>query len=347
MKKLPLVSILIPNYNYARTIREAIESAINQTYPKKEIIVLDNHSTDDSYKIAKEYRKYGVKVYRNKRNMGAHSHNRLICMSKGKYVHVLHSDDAILPTFIEECVNLMEKHPNVGFTVTERYEVDESSNPIPMAPPFYNTSCIIPAEQQKSVLLMASYYVPSQTVIRKEILERIGLYKIEITTFMDWWLLYECSSISDMGCINKPLCQYRVWKASDTNYMTKHMIMPLAGFLNRMSMIEIAREENDLPMLERETAAVYKQADLTLKLGVDVIRYGLMDTGRKYLSMAQAFSLDIIKSDLYIAIKKYLDESDKSGITIDEYLEQCGLSGKRNQSYDPPNGFIIYEDNIG
>ena len=207
--KMPLVSILIPNYNYETTIDECIQSAIAQTYPNCEILVLDNNSTDNSYKRIKKYRKNGVKTWRNKVNIGVISHNKLITLAKGKYVHVLHSDDAIYPTFIEECAQLMENNPNVGIAVTEREEIDGDGNLLEPVPPFYNTSCIIPGMSQKGVLTMASYYVPSQTVYKREILERAGLYNI--ACFMDWWMLYSCSCMSDMGCINKILCKYRVW----------------------------------------------------------------------------------------------------------------------------------------
>jgi len=345
MKKNPLVSILIPNYNYENTIAEAIESALNQSYLKIEIIVLDNHSTDNSYKVAKKFRKYGVKVYRNKRNIGVSSHNLLLGLAKGKYIHILHSDDAIEPSFIEKCVSLMEENPNVGVVVTERQEMDESSNLIDMAPPFYNSSCIIPAQSQRSVLLMASYYIPSETVYRREVLERTGFYEVNITNFMDWWLLYKCCCISDMGCINKPLCRYRIWRGSETNYMVSHMIMPLNGFLIRKKMLEYARLENDTIMLSRAEEAIEKQADLTVKLGIEVIRAGMLHAGRQYLSLAESYSKQILLSDLYQAVDCYL----KDGILrekqeIDTYLMEKGLARKRNRSYNPPENYIPYND---
>lgn len=339
----PLVSILIPNYNYEKHLEETIKSALAQTYPNIEILFLDNHSTDNSYKIAKKYRKYGVKVYRLKRNIGVKSHNILLHMAKGKYVHVLHSDDSVLPTFIEECVELMEKNPNVGYTVTERMEIDQYNNELDTALPFYDRSCIIPANSQRCVLLMASYYIPSQTVFRREVLERTGFYEVDITNFMDWWLLYKCSCVSDMGCINKPLCRYRIWVGSSTSYMVKNLIMPLNGYLIRREMLNFARKENDIRMLAREEEAREKQADLTLKLGVDAIRFGLLEVGEKYLELAQAYSLNIVESSLYKGIKRYLENKETNNISIDEFLHDNGLAGKRVKSYSPPEDYLAYE----
>lgn len=333
---------MIPNYNYEATIAETMESALAQDYGNTEIIVLDNHSTDNSYRIARKYRRAGVRVYRTKRNIGVTSHNVLIRMARGKYVHILHSDDMVKPSFISECVELMERNPNVGFTVTEREEIDEKGRLRDMAPPFYDRSCIVPAESQKCVILMASYYIPSQTVFRRSVLEKTGGYEVTITNFMDWWLLYKCSCISDMGCINKPLCRYRIWPGSETSYMVKHMYMPIQGFLNRVTMLDFAHIEQDRRMLEREDAAIAKQADLTLKLGTDVIRDGDYTMGRRYLELARAYALDITESPLYRALDAYLSEEELQKIQIDRYLEERGLAGRRNTSYAPPEDYISY-----
>lgn len=344
-QRYPLVSILIPNYNYETTIAETIESAIHQSYPNLEIIVLDNRSTDDSYQVAKRYRKYGVQVYRTARNLGVHSHNTLLTMACGDYIHVLHSDDMVLPTFIEECVALMEHHPNVGFTVTERTEIDAAGEDLGTALPFYNCSCIIPGDSQQGVLAMASYYVPSETVFRREIMEKAGLYEVNITNFLDWWMLYKCSCISDMGCIHKPLCKYRMWPSSQTNFMTKEMLMPMQGYLQRTSMLETARYFQEESVLRRESEMFLKQADLTLKLGVDVIREGLLETGKKYLELAQAFSPEIAEGKLYRALETYLyDEALCGKENIDAYLEKKNLLGRRDKSYDPPEGYKKYKE---
>lgn len=339
-KKDPLVSICIPNYNYEATIAETIESALNQTYSNIEIIVLDNCSTDNSYQVAKKYRKQGVKVFRNRYNLGVQSHNKVIEMSSGEFVHVLHSDDMIEPTFIEKCMKVMQKYPNVGVVVGERIEINERSESVSEPLFFYNTSCVIPAAKQRAVLVMASYYVPSQTFMRRSVLEQVGLYEIDITYFMDWWLLYKLCLISDFAVINEPLMKYRIWQSSDSSYMTKHMIMPLAGFLNRMSMIDNAYATGDIGIIEREEMAVTKQADLTLKLGVSVIRNGLYDVGDKYLYLAKAYDPEIINNSLFQAIEEFLQMENKNEMKIDLFLEKKGLAGARTKSYDPPEGFI-------
>lgn len=145
MKRKPLVSIVIPNYNYGSTLKECIESAVNQSYKNVEILFMDNCSDDDSMKIAKSFKKFGVKIFRNKYNIGVRSHNKIASLAKGKYIHVLHSDDIVEPTFIEECVELMEENNNVAVTVTERIEINENGQQIGKFLPFIIARVLYPA----------------------------------------------------------------------------------------------------------------------------------------------------------------------------------------------------------
>lgn len=99
----PKVSVLITNYNYEIYIREAIESALNQTYPNIEIIVVDDASTDRSVEILREYEEQGkIKLIVNDKNYGyQHAINVAITASSGDYLMNLDSDDVLVPEYIE------------------------------------------------------------------------------------------------------------------------------------------------------------------------------------------------------------------------------------------------------
>ncbi|MBK5269384.1 MAG: glycosyltransferase family 2 protein [Bacteroidia bacterium] len=105
MNSNPLVSIIINNYNYVRFIRNAIDSAINQTYSNIEVIVVDDGSKDDSPKIIREYDNKIVTIF--KQNGGqASAFNAGFDISNGDIIVFLDSDDALLPTTIERVVEL-------------------------------------------------------------------------------------------------------------------------------------------------------------------------------------------------------------------------------------------------
>lgn len=92
----PLVSIIINNYNYAQFLGAAIESALNQTYPDKEVIVVDDGSTDNSREIIAGYASRVVPVL--KPNGGqASAFNAGFATSKGDIICLLDADDIFLP----------------------------------------------------------------------------------------------------------------------------------------------------------------------------------------------------------------------------------------------------------
>ncbi len=98
-----LVSIIIPCYNNRSFIREAIESALDLTYPNVEIIVIDDGSQDDSLEIV---RRFGDKIrWETGSNQGAPTaRNRGIALAQGKYIKFLDGDDILLPDSIERQV---------------------------------------------------------------------------------------------------------------------------------------------------------------------------------------------------------------------------------------------------
>ncbi len=104
MKKTPLVSIIINNYNYGRFLKEAIDSALSQTYKNVEVIVVDDGSTDDSRKIITSYGNKVVSIF--KKNGGQLSAYEVgFNKSVGKYVIFLDSDDILRPKALQEAVS--------------------------------------------------------------------------------------------------------------------------------------------------------------------------------------------------------------------------------------------------
>src|SRR4030042_4895495 len=110
----PLISICIPNYNNAKYLDVCIQSALNQIYSNKEIIFVDDCSSDESLNIAKKY-SAKIKIHVNSSNIGQPKNtNKCVKLSKGKYLVILHSDDLLLPDFASKLEPLLEKNLNIG-----------------------------------------------------------------------------------------------------------------------------------------------------------------------------------------------------------------------------------------
>lgn len=94
--KGPLVSVVVPLYNYGRFLTSCIRSVMNQTYKNWELIVVDDCSTDSSYKIARRFLGYRVSVHKTKRNGGPYvARNFGIVSSKGEFITILDADDML------------------------------------------------------------------------------------------------------------------------------------------------------------------------------------------------------------------------------------------------------------
>src|ERR671911_2120937 len=108
-----LVSVVIPCYNQAHFLGEAIESVLAQSYPRFEIIVVDDGSTDDTSKVAARYP--GVRyVYQNNQGVSA-ARNSGLARSEGEYVVFLDADDRLLPEALETGLKCLEARPECAF----------------------------------------------------------------------------------------------------------------------------------------------------------------------------------------------------------------------------------------
>lgn len=105
----PLVSIIIPTRNSARTLETCLLSIQNQSYPNIEIIVVDNFSTDGTYEIAN---KYAQKSYQ-KGPERTEQKNHGIEQASGEYVCFIDSDMELTSQVIQSCVHLFENRENV------------------------------------------------------------------------------------------------------------------------------------------------------------------------------------------------------------------------------------------
>lgn len=119
----PLVSIIINNYNYARYVSNAIDSALGQTYSNTEVIVVDDGSTDNSRGVIESYGTRIVEVF--KENGGqASAMNAGFAASKGEIICILDADDLFLPEKVSEVVDLFQRNPGIDWVFTESAPVE-------------------------------------------------------------------------------------------------------------------------------------------------------------------------------------------------------------------------------
>lgn len=112
----PLISIVMPVRNAGLFLTDAIESLINQTYKKWELIAVDDNSTDESHSILEKYSKKDVRirVFRNKRRLGVSgTANIALQKTKGKYIARMDADDISFPRRLEKQLTYLQKNIEV------------------------------------------------------------------------------------------------------------------------------------------------------------------------------------------------------------------------------------------
>ena len=124
-------------YNREKYIAEAIESVLVSTYTNFELIIVDDVSTDETVKIAKECasKDERIRVYVNEKNLGDYpNRNKAASFAKGKYLKYVDSDDYIYPDGLEIIVRSMEQFPEAGFGLCDLTPDSEKPFPFMLQP---------------------------------------------------------------------------------------------------------------------------------------------------------------------------------------------------------------------
>ena len=128
----PLVTIGIPTYNRADSyLKQAIQSAVDQTYPNIEIIVSDNCSTDHTEALVRSFNDSRIRYFKQSRNIGMlNNSNFCVEEAKGAYFLQLHDDDLIDPDYVSVCMKAVNHDTNVGIILTGVRVINEAGHVI-------------------------------------------------------------------------------------------------------------------------------------------------------------------------------------------------------------------------
>ena len=122
---MPKVSVVIPTYQHAHFVAQAISSVLSQTYCDLEVIVVDDGSTDDTQEIVAGFGEQ-IRVVQHEKNSGlSAARNTGIQLSRGEYVAFLDADDIWLPEKLEKQIPLFERDESVGLVSSDMFFLDE------------------------------------------------------------------------------------------------------------------------------------------------------------------------------------------------------------------------------
>jgi glycosyltransferase involved in cell wall biosynthesis len=113
-----MISVIVPNYNHAKFLKERMDSILNQTFQDFELIILDDCSTDNSREIIESYRHLpNVSIFYNSKNSGSpfKQWKKGIKLAKGKYIWIAESDDFAESTFMEKMFEILNRGNGLAY----------------------------------------------------------------------------------------------------------------------------------------------------------------------------------------------------------------------------------------
>lgn len=202
----PLVSVIIPNYNYADYLREAIASVLAQTYENIEIIVVDDGSSDNSRATIESYGEKVTGIFQQNQGVSA-TRNNGVKASRGEYIAFLDADDVWLPRKIELQMAKFAAVPTLGMVHVAVDEVDSDGNVLAKkrngldgrrTPDFF------------MLTIECVYGGGSGIILPRRIFDEAGGFDTRLSTSADWDLFCRISERYEVAFVEEVLLRYRV-----------------------------------------------------------------------------------------------------------------------------------------
>ena len=247
LKESLSISVVIPAYNAEKTLCRALESVLSQTRPAKEILVVDDRSSDATATLAKTYAERGVKVLSLYERSGVSvARNAGIKSATGTWIGFLDADDEWLPRKLEMQAAAIVAQPEASlvFCASEEF----SANGQPLGDTFRGSPVTVGKEAWKA--LLASNFIATPTVLApRELLLTLGGFdaSLLIAEDQDMWLrLALAGPLSYIPCVlanvHVQAASLSSWKRGDQTVYTLPMIeRHLTALASQLSSREIRR----------------------------------------------------------------------------------------------------------
>jgi glycosyltransferase involved in cell wall biosynthesis len=227
---MPIVSVIVPNYNHARFLRQRIDSILGQTFRDFELVLLDDCSTDDSRTILQEYAGDSrVRLELNEANSGSpfKQWNKGVRLATGKYVWIAESDDYADAHFLERMVPVLEEHLSVQFIFCRSRCVGDDGQLQGFAITTYPEDKhdrwsadfrVNGPEECRKYMTRATYVQNASAVLfRKSAYKRAGGADESLRICGDWKLWSSLMLMGEVAYVAEPLNYFRIHKASALN----------------------------------------------------------------------------------------------------------------------------------
>ncbi len=218
---MPKVSIVLPNYNYARYLDERIQSLLNQTYTDFELIVVDDASIDNSLEVIAKYTsdpRIITKFFTQNSGLPYKRWNDGSKLASGEYILFAGADDSCAPNLLAKLVEQLDANPHVGLAYTQSLEIDSQSKVIrslkihteDLNKELWKNDFVAKGEDICGYMGVRNI-IPnaSAALLRREQFESNGRFDETLILVADWMLWVKILLSSDIAFVAEPLNYFR------------------------------------------------------------------------------------------------------------------------------------------
>jgi glycosyltransferase involved in cell wall biosynthesis len=207
------VSVIIPNYNYAQYVGEAIESVMNQSYKDIEIVVVNNGSTDNSMEVLEKYSKKILLI--NQENLGQSGARKTgLEAATGDYIAFLDADDKWDSKKIEKQMLLFTPKVELVYCGINSFS-EKSQKIIATEIPTFRGSCSDAFIEYPGVSIVLSG--ESTSIFTRSLLNKVGGFDSELNSAAGWDFFRRCSKFTHFDFVPEPLINYRLHSSNMSN----------------------------------------------------------------------------------------------------------------------------------
>lgn len=201
----PLVSVIIPTYNHASFLAEAIESVLRQLYSHFEIIVVDDGSTDSTRKVAARFEDQIRYIWQQNQGLSA-ARNTGLRVADGTIIALLDADDLYEPSFLSTLVGILVQNPQLDGVYCAAQTVDVTNRALPQ-----QIGKVVQPDAFHATLLEGGFFPPLCMVAYKYCYDRLERpFDESLAACEDWDMWLRFSTRYVIQGIDEPLVRYRV-----------------------------------------------------------------------------------------------------------------------------------------
>ena len=218
----PLISVVIPTYNHAHFLGQALQSVIDQTYQNWEIIVVDNHSSDCTDEVIKQFSSYKICLLKINNNgiIGA-SRNLGIKAAKGDWIAFLDSDDIWYKEKLDRSISALQENPGIQVITTDELLVNKISDEEQVL--HHGPYC---SDFYKILLISGNRLSTSATLVKRSFIDETGILFREKKEFVtaedyDFWMQLAFANAS-FAFVRSVQGEYIIHTSNHSGQLKKH-----------------------------------------------------------------------------------------------------------------------------